>query len=310
MKTTTLVLVLAAALFAATPANAQFSSEFTLEATTPSEPIPYAGSAEVPVKVTVGCQAVLENLGPSDTVVIAIHGEEPPAWLTVTETELEIPLQGCLASITGTVTATGAVTFTVDATAPGVVDQVMTLEAHLGDLVAPVEVTFTVAYFSNYTVVADAVFPLKVTNGVAFFNVTATQNSNARSMIMFENVEESAGKISGLASIPYNTTASDTVRVPCGASPPPTDSRSKVFCIKYQAPTGPWTEAKVSFTNFGHFLLLDQRAGDYADAKTVTWTFVNGGGELASTEGSNDAPLPLPFLALGFAAFVAARRKA
>ncbi|MEK6985625.1 MAG: hypothetical protein AABX89_04505 [Candidatus Thermoplasmatota archaeon] len=308
MKTTTLVLVLAAALFAATPANAQFSSEFTLTATAPSEPIAYAGSAEVPVKVTVGCRAVLENLGPSNTVVIDVHAEEPPAWLTVAETELEIDVQACLTGITGTATATGALTFTVDATAPGVVDQVVALEAHLGDLVAPVDLTFTVAYFSSYTVVADAVFPLKVTNGVAFFNVTTTQNSNARSMIMFENVEESAGKISGLASIPYNTTASDTVRVPCGASPPKEDSRSKVFCIKYLAPTGPWTEAKVTFTNFGHFLLLDQRAGDYMDAKTVTWTFTNGGGE-AATEGSNDAPLPLPFLALGFAAFVAARRK-
>ncbi len=290
------LLLLATALVAPNVSAQGPFAGITLTATPPTETIAYMGSIEVPFSVKVGCSTLVQHgLGSqSPTPKLTVHADEAPRGLTVKEATLTFSDPSPCATGSGFITKNDKVTFMVDASAAGVVTQNVTLLAHFGDAESDAGefvVPFTVAYHSNYTVLPDVTFPLKVMNGTATFHVTITQNSNARSMVMIEDVKETGGKISGLGSVPYNS------------------PETKKFTVTYKAPLGPWTEQKVTFTSYGHFLLLDQRAGSFTDAKPTTWTFTNGGGEAPQGTTSKASPLPLPFLALAGAALIAARRR-
>ena len=163
---------------------------------------------------------------------------------------------------------------------------------------APAPATVTVAYHVNYTIVSDATFPLTVNGESVSWNVTVTQTSNARSMVMMEEIKTSAGVLSGPASQAYENAAGKP--------------DSKTFKFTWKAPTGEWGNASASFTAYGHFLLLDGRAGDYDEGTPVTYTFVAGehAGHHEEEEDDKKSPAPVgAVLALGLVALAAIVRR-
>jgi MYXO-CTERM domain-containing protein len=280
------------ALVAAVPtAQAQAPTGLTLTCAELAAPIPYSGSANLSCTATVGCLEAVTNQGTTVTFAVA----SPPAWLSSSGAEGDIDPVTCLGGA-GTQAITVDVPLTVTKDAPGVEETTLTVTAAIGGTTADTPAIVTVAYNWNYTLTTDATFPLTVTQPTTTFNLTVTQSSNARSMVMMEQVKTTAGVISGLTSTVYESGGGK--------------SETKVFKVTFKAPEGEWTEAKVDFMAFGHYLLLDSRSGDYDDGTAVSWTFANGGVEPVDedTGGGKDASAPVgALLALGLvglAAFV------
>lgn len=256
--------------------------------------VPFQGEGSFPVEVTVGCALALQG---GLTVTIAAVGA--PSWLTLDDLAVEVEAADCLSGM-GAAPVTADVPFSVAADAPGVEPLSVNLTATAGDTTSDaVAAAFTVAYESNYTVVADAQFPLTLTTPEVKFNVTATQASNARSMIMMEGITVSAGSFAGLPSTVYEVAA--------GAP------ASKTFEVTFKAPEGDWETATVTFQAFGHYLLSNGEAGEYSPAQTYTFEFVNGGVPASNGDGGGkESPAPVAaFTALGLLGLAAAlRRKA
>jgi len=295
MKTLAPLALLALALLVPTPAQAQDVQAFAASAGYAGE-LPYKGSGTIPVDLTIGCAHVLQS-APDFTGTVGATGA--PGWLTVTETPFEIEPSAC-ASPSGQVATSVAVPIAVTQDAPGVVEQTVNLTATLGDASAAATGRFTVAYYSNYTLVADTTFPANVTGETFTFKVTATQASNARSMIMVEELSTTAGAVfSGISSGVYEVEAGKPA--------------SKTFDVTFKAPAGKWTNSTVSFKTFGHYLLLDGSASDYEPAVPYTYTFVNGAADTGGDgKKGKDSPAPVGALtALGLLGLAAAvRRKA
>ncbi len=298
MNTPKVLLVLLAASLAVPAVHAQNFTDITLTAQD-NNPIAldYMGTGVAKMHVKIGCQAIAQNSAPAAKAFF-VHSDEAPQGMTVTQKTV-----GLSPATVGPACVTGSgfyetnvdVPIAVDASAKGVVSQQLNLTAHfdgIEDGAGEATKMFTVAYHSNYTVVADTNFPVTVKDSVATFHLTVVQNSNARSMVMFESIKESSGKISGLASQPY-------------------DTPSKVFNITFKAPPGEWTKAYVNFTTYGHYLLLNQQAGNFTGRKDFSWVFVNGGGAAIDpkTGETKTSPLPMPFLALILAAMLASRKQ-
>lgn len=259
--------------------------------------VPFQGDGSFPVTVTVGC-AVLLQLAPDFSVTV--DARDAPAWLVLEPAAVEVDPTGCLAGM-GAASAEGAVPFSVTAEAPGVEQLTVALVATAGDAASqPANGLLTVAYNSNYTVTTSTTFPFTMTTPEVKFQVTNTQSSNARSMIMIEGVTVSAGSFAGLPSTVYEVAA--------GAP------ASKTFEVTFKAPEGAWERATVSFEAFGHYLLLSGEAGDYSPAQTYTFEFVNGGVPATPNGdgGEKESPAPVAALtALGLLGLVAVlRRKA
>jgi MYXO-CTERM domain-containing protein len=284
------LLLLAAALVP--PASAQAPQGVTVTPTALTTPVPYEGSAQLPVSVSVGCLSMLETQG-TTTVTVSVTDAAP--WLTATPATIALEPQSCLTG-TGFATGEGTVGLAVTKDAPGVVDHTINLVGTLGTVASePTPTTFTVAYHVNYTLVPDVKFPLVVNGTQATFNVTVTQASNARSMVMVEKLKTSAGVLSGLASVVYENDAGKPA--------------SKTFKVTFKAPAGEWTNASAEFTAYGHYLLLDGRAGDFDPGTTVKYTFVAGQAEETKDE-EKDSPAPVgAFLALGLVALAAIVRR-
>ena len=299
MKTLAPLALLALALAVAVPAQAQDPQVFTATGGSAGE-LAYEGSGAIPVELSVGCSFVLQSA--ADEFTGTITATDAPAWLSVTETSFEVDPTLCAnpANPTLQATATASVPIAVTKDAPGVVEQLVTLQATVGDGTTTTVGRYSVAYHSNYTLVADAQFPLTVTGESVTFKVTATQASNARSMIMVEELTTTAGAVfSGISSTVYEVEAGKPA--------------SKTFDVTFKAPSGEWTSSEVSFKTFGHYLLISGPAGDYEPAKPYTYTFVNGNvGEPAGTGGGKESPAPVGALtALGLLGLAAAvRRKA
>lgn len=288
---------------AALPAgSAQMPQGVTITPGELAAPIPYEGSAQLPVTVRVGCLSLLQ--GGSTTVTV--DAADPQPWLTVTPAEIPIEASACVGGA-GFATGTGEVGLAVSKDAPGVVDHTVNLTADLGGDPAPA--VFTVAYHVNYTLVPDVAFPLAVNGTEASFNVTVTQASNARSMVMMEQLQVSAGALSGLVSQPYESAAGQPV--------------SKTLKFTYKAPATEWSNATATFTAFSHYLLTDGRAGEFktgcaalalptcdVTGTQVTFTFTNAA-EPAGDGGEKKSPAPaVPLMALGLVALaVLARRR-
>lgn len=293
-------LVIAASLAAlallAPAAQAQDPSGISLVANSAGT-VPFQGEGSFPVTLTVGCALVLQAAADDFTATVSAVGA--PSWLTLDDAAVSIDPTGCLAGM-GETPVSADVPFSVAADAPGVEPLSVNLTATVaGTTSDPASAAFTVAYESNYTVVADAQFPLTLTTPEVKFNVTATQASNARSMIMMEGVTVSAGSFAGLPSTVYESAAGSPA--------------SKTFEVTFKAPEGEWTNATVTFQAFGHYLLTSGEAGEYSPAQTYTFQFVNGG--TPATDGDGDgkeSPAPVAaFTALGLLGLAAAlRRKA
>lgn len=275
-------------ILAAVPAHAQNVTGVTLAVTPADAEIPYQGSGSIATSVLIGCATLLQNPTAS---TVTISAKDAPAWFVLTPTSGTVSPTGC-ANPTGAVTVDVAVPFTVTTAAPGVVPQTVDLVATFGTTESEAKgYAFTVAYFANYTVVPKATFPVTVTGGVASFPVEVTQNSNAPSMVMFEKVSASPGVASGLQSVVF--------------MPPET----KTFNFTYTAPQGPWTNATVTFTNFGHYLIDGVGAGDFVLERKVAWTFVNGDADSESGDKKSSPMVEFLLPALLIAAFVASRRR-
>lgn len=304
MKTVGALALLLLAALAVPTASAQEVQGVTAVPGALAAPIPYEGSANLSVSGMVGCAEILaamaDAMGPTATLTLSVAS--PPAWLTVGEATTNLASQE---SITDCAGGTGSRAYTLDLPltvskdAPGVVDHTINVVASIADATSePAPAIITVAYHWNYTVVSDATFPMTVDGPSAMWNVTVTQASNARSMVMMEEIATSAGVLSGPASQAYENDAG----LPA----------TKTFLFKWQAPEGAWTNATASFTAYGHYLLLDGRAGDYDEGTPVTYTFV--AGEHAEhheeEEGDKESPAPVgAFIALGLVALAALVRR-
>ena len=290
-----LALLLLAAL-AVPSVSAQTPDGITVTPTDLATPIPYEGSAQLTVSVSVGCLTILQSSG-STTVTVA--ASDAPPWLTVTPASIQLEPQSCITGGNGFATADGMVGLAVTKDAPGVVDHTVNLVGTLGTTASdPAPAIFTVAYNVDYSLVPDVKFPLTVNGTQASFNVTVTQASNARSMVMIEKMKTTTGSFSGLGSTAYESEAGKPA--------------SKTFKVTFKAPEGEWGNATTTFTAFGHYLLLDGRAGDFDAGTPVTYSFVAGQAEGEHDEEGKDSPAPVgAFLALGLVALAAfARRRA
>lgn len=267
-------------------------------------PIPYSGSGSFNFTVTVGCLAALrsasESMNPSPVVTVGLSN--PPVWASATPIEVPAtPDQGCIDG-SGYMTKTGTIAVTAAPDAPGVTEQTLNFTATMPAQGEPMSATDSaigsVAYHASYKLETDAKFPLTVNAAKTNFTLTVTQSSNARSMVMVEEVKTTTGAIAGMASTVYESGAGK--------------SDSKTFKVTFTAPQGAWNKSTVSFKAYSHFLLLDSRAGPYDPGTAVTWEFVNGG--VPSTKGGDDgdkkSPMPVaPLTALGLVALAAMLRR-
>lgn len=263
--------------------------------------VPYQGSGNFSATVTVGCALLLQQA--ANGFEVTISAASPPAWLTLEDAVVGFQdpatVQSCITD-GGAAIRTVDVPFSVSAAAPAVEQLSVDLVASAGTTTSdPATALYTVAYNSNYTVATTATFPMTVTTPEVTFQVTATQASNARSMIMIEGVTVSAGSFAGLPSTVYEVAA--------GAP------ASKTFDVTFKAPEGAWETASVTFQAFGHYLLTSGEAGDYSPAQTYTYEFVNGGVPATSSSGDGgekESPSPAAALtALGLLGFAALRRR-
>ncbi|MEA3135810.1 MAG: hypothetical protein QOC71_91 [Thermoplasmata archaeon] len=320
MKTAGAVAVLLLTVLAVPATQAQDPPQGVTLAITPlAAPIPYAGAATLPVDVTVGCASILETMASNmGAAVLSVVAVGPPAWLTVAEATFDLADTGSPAACTmGTPTGFLVHHFdiglAVTKDAPGVVDHTVQFQAALGDATGPATAVLTVAYHVNYTIVADAKFPLTVNGTEASFNITITQASNARSMVMIEKAASTSGVFSGVPAVVYENDAGKPV--------------SKTYKATFKAPDGEWSNATATFTGFGHYLLLDGRAGEFGEdnckksalafpvcdekGTTVTYAFVAGPGA-GHVQGDGDQKSPAPvgaFVALGLVALAALVRR-
>lgn len=292
------LLVLATFAVAFPSAQAQAPTGVTLDCADLAAPIPYMGSADLACTVQVGCLEFVAAGSPSPSATVTV--QSPPSWLTAEPATSPVDASACLTGGTGFVSAHVLVPLTASKDAPAVIDTPLSLVATVGQTAsAPDTAIVTVAYNWDYTLTTDAKFPLTVATPTVVFNLTVTQSSNARSMVMMEEVRTSAGVIAGLTSTVYESG--------------PGKSDTKTFKVTYTPPTGEWETAKVDFMAYGHYLLLDSRSGDYDAGTPVSWTFTNGGIEPADKDGDGkESPAPAgALLALGLVALAAlARRRA
>lgn len=294
------LLLLAASLAVPMAASQQPGMGITLTVGTLAAPIPYEGSATLPINVTVGC------IDAQQDGTVSIAAGDQPSWLTISAPDITVmPGAECLPA--GTITQAGSITLSVSKDAPGVIehsiDFVATVNTKNSD--PPTQAKFSVAYFSIYTLVPEPKFPLEVTQKVTKFNVTGTQSSNAPSMIMVDGTmtASNGALVSGIASLQYNNTAGTP--------------DTKTYTVTFTAPSGSWDNSTISLRTFGHFNFAGQ-GGDPMDYKNFTWEIHNGGvsgggdgdgGGGGGKKGIPAAPAPLMSLALlAFAAFVARRR--
>lgn len=251
-----MVAALALLLMAAVPASAQEALNPTIAIVQPTAPINATGATPIDFTVTVSCATIVANGGNGAVVV---GSDDAPAWLDVEGTTITLAPAGC-ANLNANLSGTGEVMVTPSAMAPGLQRSFFNLTATLGDFASGEEqVNFEVDYRSDWSVTPDITFPFTVTEDVTMFNVTVVQNSNARSMVMFEEATASAGTVSGLASQTYE---------------PPEE---RIFQVTFTAPDGQWTESNVTFRTYGHYLLTTGESGDPQGELNPTWTFVNGG---------------------------------
>ena len=303
MKTVAALALLLLAALAVPTASAQDVSGVSVEAGVLGAPIPYQGSASLPLNVTVGCAEILTAMSENEgTAPLTITVTSPPAWLTVGDASADLASQASATSCLsggGQTVHQAMLPLTVGMDAPGVVDHTIQVVATVGSTASdPADAVFTVAYFVNYTLVPDVAFPVTVNGTETSFNVTVTQASNARSMVMIEGLKTSAGVFSGLGSQVYENDAGKP------------DSRT--FKVTFKAPSGEWSNATAQFTAYGHYLLLDGRANDFDNGTPVTYAFKAGEPAHEHEEEENDAPAPVGLsIALGLVALAAfVRRRA
>jgi hypothetical protein len=293
-------------LLSALPTTAQVPNlDITLAVDDLATPIPYSGSGTFSFNVTVGCLAILRTMseGKATEATVTVDLSNPPAWATSTPATVDFtPEPACITNGDGYVTKSGSITVAVSPDAPAVEEQTLNFTADMpvqGDPVTSTDQAIaTVAYQPEYTLVTDVQFPLTVTSPKTTFNLTVTQASNARSMVMMEEIRTSAGSIAGLASLAYENRAGQP--------------DTKVFKVTFTAPSGAWNQSTVQFKAYSHFLLLDGRAGEFDAGTPVTWQFVNGGVPApdGDGDGGRESPMPVaPLLALGLVALAGLLRR-
>lgn len=299
MKSLGALALLAFAVLCVPGASAQSPSGVAVACADLGTPIPYQGTASLTCDVTVGCAEFLAAAAGGDiggpSAAVAVVG--PPAWLTTAPAEASFDPSACVTG-GGSATAQATVPLTVSADAPGVVEHTLSLVATVGGTSsAPDAAIVTVAYHVNYTLVPSVTFPLAVNGTEASFDVVVTQASNARSMVMMEELKVSAGTLSGPASEVYENDAGKPA--------------SKTFRFTFRPPSGEWTNATATFTAYGHYLLTDGRAGDFDNGTVMTFAFTNAAPQ-DDGDGGDDKGLPAPagaLLALGLVALAALVRR-
>ncbi|MEA3191319.1 MAG: hypothetical protein QOD77_1901 [Thermoplasmata archaeon] len=274
------LLLLAAALLAAPQAQAQ-ADAFELTVGHAAN-IPYNGTGDLPVTLVVGCGVLLQSLAPGETAAEATFTlANPPAWLNLSAPlTLSYDPADCTGPIPPTAAPSGAITgqgvlkLKAGPLAPGVVNQTVNVTATLGDETQTKAGSYNVTYHAAHTITPSITFPYTMTSGEVTFQLRVTIDANARSMVMFTNIQADRGTIQGFQSEVYEPPA------------------VKTFNITYKAPAGAWTEAHVKFHNYSHILLKETgKDGPAQLAKDHDWVFVNGNPD-GVTPGTDSEPAP------------------
>ena len=264
------------------------------DATFTDEPItvPPTGSASLPVTVTVDCTDVVAAGGDLDVPVSATG---LPDWFGAGTAEAHFDAMSCL---TGEATASTevALTFTPTADALGLDPYSFLVVAGEDsfDFTGPIQV----GYLDGHTMTTDLEFPYVLTDadgGAVSWNITLDITANSQTMVMFQNLQTSLGKLSGVSHQIFDVETGDTTRT---------------LTATFEAPDFEWDEVTIKFWNYSHCL----KGTDCppTNSQNLTWVIQNGAtGDPTNDAGGKDSPGLAPVgltLAVVAAALVARRR--
>ncbi|HET6399030.1 MAG TPA: hypothetical protein VFH47_05700 [Candidatus Thermoplasmatota archaeon] len=263
----------------------------------------------VPITVDVGCDLALRTAGGTVTVEF----QDLPEWLTASPQSMEVDPAACVPGVDGSITQDVPMELTPSPDAPGLVPAILNASVtYTGEVTEPtgqvsapetafVETPATmVAYRPGHTMQPDGDQTFQVPGNEPYsFDLQLDIQANARTMIMFEDrtISDPNALINGLKAQIYDVPAGQT---------------SETRKVTFTPPSGPWESVAVTFRTYSH-CLDGENCGNQLE-RTVTWTFVNAGGEAPPAEepesGSKDAPGPaLVIVLVALVAALAARRR-
>lgn len=283
----TLLGLLSLALLVA-PAASAADATFTDEPLT----IPPSGSLDLPVTVTVDCADILSG-GGGLSVPVSTTGL--PDWMGAGTATADFAATDCL---TGETTASKDVALRFDPT-----DDALGLDPYGFTLVAGDDSSeFTgpiqVGYRDGHNMTTDLAFPHTLTDadgGRVSWNITIEVDANSQTMVMFQNLQTSVGKLSGVNHQIFDVETGDA---------------SRTLTATFEAPSFEWEEATITFWSYSHCLKGEDCPP--TNNQNVTWVITNGATSSPLNEGDGkDSPGLAPVglgLALVAAALVARRR--
>ncbi len=273
------------------PSASAASASFVDEAFT----IPYNGSYDLPVTITVECGDIL---GASGSYNVPVSVEGLPDYFGAGTATAEFAASDCL--VADAITKDVVLTFTPTQAAFGLDPYPFQIKA--GDDSFEHKQLAQVGYKSGHSLTLDQTFPHNLTtedNGKLHWNVTVEIDANSQTMVMFQNLQVSVGKLSGINHQIFNVEEGDTVRT---------------LSATFEAPDFEWEEATIQFWNYSHCL----KGVDCPpiNSQNMTWVITNdakGGAAGGGSDAGNDSPAVAPIglgLVLVAAALIVRRQKA
>lgn len=269
------------ALLLLVPMAAAQEHEIEVSPHAPAAPVPAGGSMELFADVTMDCSFIVLR-GGSAQVDYTFEGLPDGVGANASSTDLDGT--DCLAGLpASSLTRNVTVTVTASRDAAGLVPFDFTILASGESLSGSAEGSGTfqdvmVDYGPGHAIdPGDATF--EVTGGEVSFNLTVSVSANAKTMVMFEDVERPSGaRLDGLKSVTFDVAEGH---------------REEVLPITFKAPSGDWDELAVTFTHVSH--CQEGEECDPLGHEEVTWTFTNAGGAApADDEGdSKESPGPV-----------------
>lgn len=220
--------------------------------------IPPTGSADLIVTVTVDCA---EILAANNDLKVPVSTTGLPDWFGAGTAEASFALTDCAPpSVSASKDVT--LTFTPTADAFGLDPYGFTVNA--GTDSAPYTGPIQVGYLDGHQISSDMEFPYVLTDadeGRVTWNVTIDVTANSQTMVMFQNLQYSVGKVSGISHQIFDVETEDTTRT---------------LTATFEAPDFEWEEATITFWNYSHCL----KGTDCppTNSQNLTWVIQNGAG--------------------------------
>ncbi len=250
----------------AAPAASALEVSFTDEEFT----IPADGSYELPVTVSATCQEILAG-----TTSVSVSTSGLPDYFGAGTNSVDFAATDCLGTST-TVSKATALTFTPTSAAFGLEPHAFQIVA--GSVTADHKKMAQVSYVDGHTLAMDQTFPYNMTEadgGVLTWNITIDIQANSQTMVMFQNLQASVGKLSGINHQIFDVESSETTRT---------------LTAKFIAPDFEWTEAIIKFWNYSHCL----KGTDCppTNSQNMTWVITNQAGTINGTPNDDGKESP------------------